>query len=120
VSISKSHFVLMSILVATPASVSAQASFMFSCDIFNKIKKLIIINESIKSFGQSLMINLRIIPNIDMTSCFGAIKSCTVSLGKTTVVFKIDLGLILRRGYVSDAALVLAHVHFLKISGLPR
>ena len=119
-SISKSHLVLMSILVATPASVSAQASFMFSCDIFNKIKKLIIINESIKSFGQCLMINLRIIPNIDMTSCFGAIKSCTVSLGETTVVFKIDLGLILRRGYVSDAALVLAHVHFLKISGLPR
>ena len=55
-----------------------------------------------------------------MTSCFWAIKSCTVSLGETTVVFKIDLGLILRRGYVSDAALVLAHVHFLKISGLPR
>ena len=66
------------------------------------------------------MINLRIIPNIDVSSCFRAIKLRTVPLGKTTVVFKIDLGLILRRWYVSDAALVLAHVHFLKISGLPR
>ena len=66
------------------------------------------------------MINLRIIPNIDMASCFGAIKLCIVLLGETTVVFKIDLGLILHGRNVSDAALVLGHVHFLKISGLPR
>lgn len=42
---------------------------------------------SMKSFGQCLMINLGIIPHIDVSGGFTSIKLCVVPLGKTAVIF---------------------------------